>query len=60
MAIVALGIILFVASKMIKKKKPKAEAKAHEQEAAVQPAEQVANEKPEAAHVQKHAHMHKK
>ena len=56
-AIVALGIIIFVASRMVKKQKPKEEAKVHEQAPAL-PSEPEVFEKPEHAAAHKHAHAH--
>ena len=58
-AVVALGIILFVASRMIKKQKPKAEAKSHEPAASTPHAEHAASHKH--AHFEGHdAHQHAK
>ena len=73
-AVVAIGIILFVASRMIKKQKPKAEAKSHEHAEPVPHAEHAAahkhahaeghdahqHAKHDAAHKHEHEHKHKK
>ena len=71
-AIAALGAILFVASKMIKKQKPKAEEAAHEEreaghkhEASETPGHHATGHKHESAHKNEHkankpAHEHKK
>ena len=57
-AIVAIGIILFAASRMVKKQKPKAEAGAHEEKEPVAPAKPESSEKPGHAPAHKHAHEH--
>jgi len=56
-AVVVLGIIIFVVSRMVKKQKPKEEAKAHEQPPAL-PSEPEVFEKPEHAAAHKHGHAH--
>ena len=58
-AVVAIGIILFIASRMIRKQKPKAEAKAHEHAASAPRTEHAAPHKH--AHAEGHdAHQHAK
>ena len=56
-AIVALGIILFVASKIVKKQKPNAEPGAHEEKKTVQP-EAVEKTEHETKYTHAHAHKH--